>query len=85
MAAILSIFSESQAQSPFTKIATGAIATDQGQFAIPTWADFENRGLLDLFVADYGGVSVQYRNNGDGTFTKVTQGILCLLYTSRCV
>jgi hypothetical protein len=34
-------------------------------------ADFDNDGLVDLFVTNYGG-NILYRNNGDGTFSDVT-------------
>ena len=61
----------------FTKITTGPVATDQGSFGGAAWGDFENRGLLDLIVCDYaGGANGFYRNNGDGTFTRVTEGDL---------
>jgi len=62
----------------FTKITTGPIVTDVGYSAGGTWGDFNNDGFLDLFV--YNGsdgnayVPFLYRNNGDGTFTKVTSG-----------
>ncbi len=60
-------------QTTFTKITTGPIATDQGTFGGASWGDFENRGLLDLLVCDFaGGTNVFYRNNGDGTFAKIT-------------
>jgi hypothetical protein len=73
IAAILSLFSESQAQSPFTKITNGPIATDKGNFGGATWSDFSNRGLLDLLVCDFaGGKNVFYQNNGGGAFTKIT-------------
>ena len=62
------------AQATFTKITTSAIANDQGQFAVGAWVDFKSRGLLDLLVCNYDGTNVLYRNNGDGTFAKVTQG-----------
>jgi hypothetical protein len=59
----------------FTKVTNGPIATDVGQFATGTWADFGNHGLLDLFVANYDNrTNVLYTNNGDGSFTKVTVG-----------
>ncbi len=35
-------------------------------------ADFDNDGDLDLYVCNYG-ESILYRNNGDGTFTDVTE------------
>lgn len=35
------------------------------------WGDFNNNGLLDLYVTAYG-PNVLLRNNGDGTFTNVT-------------
>jgi hypothetical protein len=57
----------------FTKITTGAIVTDQGNFTRAAWGDFNNTGFLDLFVSQWGGPNLFYWNN-DGTFTKVTQG-----------
>jgi hypothetical protein len=43
-----------------------------------SWADYDNDGDLDLFVANGGWEQVRtsflYRNNGDGTFTKITDG-----------
>ena len=35
-------------------------------------ADYNNNGLPDIYVNNYGG-NVLYRNNGDGTFTDVTE------------
>jgi hypothetical protein len=63
------------AQTPFTKITEGEIVNDVGwNFRRGAWGDFNNDGFLDLFVNDYGGTNVFYRNNRDGTFTKITQG-----------
>jgi len=38
--------------------------------------DFDEDGLLDVFVTNMFGASQLYRNNGDGTFTNATQEIL---------
>jgi hypothetical protein len=57
----------------FTKITNSPVTTDVGSYTRAAWGDFRNAGLLDLFVCNYGGTNDYYRNNGDGTFTKVTQ------------
>ena len=39
------------------------------------WGDYDNDGFLDLFVCrQLGQNNVLYHNNGNGTFTKVTEG-----------
>jgi hypothetical protein len=59
----------------FTKVTNGAVATDAGKNTGCVWADFNNDGFLDLYVAQYsGGTNYFYHNNGDGTFTRITDG-----------
>jgi hypothetical protein len=53
----------------FTKITTGAIATDGGDSSGCAWGDFDNDGFVDLFVGNGGSRNFLYHNNGDGTFT----------------
>jgi hypothetical protein len=63
------------AQTTFTKVTIGPIATEQGQFVRPVWGDFRNSGFQDLVIANYGGrTNVFYRNNGNGSFTKIIEG-----------
>ena len=41
------------------------------------WGDYDNDGYLDLFVTTRSiGANYLYHNNGDGTFTRVTTGIV---------
>ncbi|MBI3417565.1 MAG: VCBS repeat-containing protein [Verrucomicrobia bacterium] len=58
----------------FTKITTGAIVGDAGYSVGCAWGDYDNDGLLDMYVANRLGNNFLYRNNGDGTFTKITTG-----------
>ena len=38
-----------------------------------TWGDYDNDGWLDLYVVNNGGACALYHNEGDGTFSDVTQ------------
>jgi enediyne biosynthesis protein E4 len=58
----------------FTKITSGAIATDIGNAHGCSWADYDNDGYLDLVVINRLGPSFLYHNNGDGTFLRVANG-----------
>ncbi len=68
----------------FTKITTGDIVTDEASSLAAAWADYDNDGYIDLFVANnVGSKNFLYHNNGNGTFTKITNspvvntGIYC--------
>jgi hypothetical protein len=56
----------------FTAITEGAIVTDQQVSLGNAWGDFDNDGDLDCIVANESMTNKYYRNNGDGTFTSVT-------------
>jgi uncharacterized membrane protein YeaQ/YmgE (transglycosylase-associated protein family) len=58
----------------FTKIATGNVATDVANSVCASWGDYNNDGYLDLFVSSYGGNNLLYRNNQNGSFTRITTG-----------
>ncbi len=47
-------------------------ANDSGPSKGSSWADFDKDGYVDLFVANYGSSNKLFRNNGDGTFSDVT-------------
>jgi hypothetical protein len=63
-----------RAQSTFTQITNSPVVNDAGQFVGAVWGDFHNSGFQDLIVCNYASTNVYYRNNGDGTFTKISQG-----------
>jgi hypothetical protein len=60
----------------FQRAPSGPVGTDGGGSYSASWVDVDNDGHLDLYVAN-GGLSAPepdflYRNNGDGTFAKVS-------------
>jgi hypothetical protein len=67
----------------FTRILTGAIATDVDNSSGCAWGDYDNDGWPDLFVANVQTPNCLYHNEGDGTFTKVTSGAI-VSDTSLC-
>ncbi|MFN8436385.1 MAG: FG-GAP-like repeat-containing protein [Cytophagales bacterium] len=62
--------------STFNKIDNKNISDHVGYFHNGSWADFDNDGLLDLFVCNYMTTKFNelYKNNGNGTFTAITSG-----------
>jgi len=57
----------------FQKILSGPVVEQTWTLGY-TWLDFDNDGYLDLFVANSQGEdNTLYQNNGNGTFTKVSQ------------
>ncbi len=56
----------------FETISDLNIVSDGGSSSSANWADFNNDGWLDLFVANYyGEQNFLYYNNGNGTFTRI--------------
>ena len=63
----------------FTRIYEGAMVTDDGFSFGVAWIDYDNDDFLDLFVTNWmnpGQRNCLYHNNGNGTFSKVTSGII---------
>lgn len=61
--------------SSFTTITSGSLATDIMNARLSSWADYDNDGDQDLFIFNNtvtASVHRLYKNNGDGSFTRVT-------------
>jgi len=61
----------------------GSLTSDIGEDSAVAWGDYDNDGDLDLFIASgalksptNGFRDFLYRNNGDGTFTRIVTGSL---------
>ncbi len=65
-----------QRNGMFEKVFPGEIAHDQTFSETAAWGDYDNDGYVDLYLANSAGSlkNILYRNNGDGTFRKITDG-----------
>jgi hypothetical protein len=56
----------------FTKLLTDPLVNERGNSSGSAWGDFDNDGDLDVLVTHNGNdVNSLFRNNGNGTFTKL--------------
>ncbi len=65
----------------FTKITSGPVVTSPADSRSVNWVDINNDGFIDLFISNGkagGQNNMYYINNGDGTFTRVTNDIIVL-------
>ncbi len=60
----------------FTRVLAGPAVTDAGYSETASWGDYNNDGLVDLYVANSSGSKLNflYRNSGNGAFTRVLTG-----------
>jgi hypothetical protein len=71
---------QNNSDGSFKKIIDEPFVTDGGESRCASWGDYNNDGYLDLFVVnrtvgnDQMGLNILYRNNGDGSFTKIVEG-----------
>lgn len=66
---------DSGAYTRMTFAQVGSIATDADFSLANSWGDFDNDGDLDVIVTnDAGSPNRHYKNNGNGTFTRIDTG-----------
>jgi hypothetical protein len=53
----------------------GVVRPGNGYSELPAWADYDNDGFLDLFVARYG-IDWLFRSDGNGGFKPVTNNVV---------
>jgi len=58
----------------FMKITNTPLDKDGGYHSAGSWADYDSDGHLDLLAVSWGGPRLLYHNNGDATFTRITEG-----------
>lgn len=68
------LFFRNDYPSGFFQIATGSMVTDQVKSGTCAWGDYDNDGFIDLFVINTDISNDLYKNNGNGTFTKILTG-----------
>ncbi|HKR03705.1 MAG TPA: FG-GAP-like repeat-containing protein [Bacteroidia bacterium] len=56
----------------FTKLTSGALANDGGKTMSAAWADYDNDGDMDVFLANDQGNDGLFRNDGNFNFIKIT-------------
>ncbi len=66
------------ADGTFSEVISGAVVNDVTYSPCASWADYNSDGSLDLFVTTERGDTLNslYRNEGDGSFTRITSGVL---------
>ncbi len=79
---------ENDGNGMFMQLTTGQPVNDQGYSETASWGDYDNDGLVDLYVTNSAGNlrNFLYRNLGNGTFQKITSGVMVTdQQVSRCV
>ena len=71
------LFYENIGKGAFKRLKKGALVTNSGYSETASWGDYDNDGLVDLYVTHSEGnlSNVLYHNDGGNNFTKITTGL----------
>jgi enediyne biosynthesis protein E4 len=81
------LFYTNNGNGTFTQVA-GPVVISGGYCETASWGDYDNDGLIDLYVTNSAGTNknLLYHNDGNSSFTKITAGALVNdIFDSRCV
>lgn len=82
------LFYKNNGNGTFTKINSGTLVTDGGYSETASWGDYDNDGLVDLYVTNSAGTlqNFLYKNMGISGFLKVVGGdVVTDAFQSRSV
>jgi len=66
-------------ETGFEKVTNCPIIHNSSSFTSgSTWGDYDNDGIIDVFLAAQGGTDVLFRGTGNGNFQKITEGPLVI-------
>jgi len=73
----------SMGDGTFARVAAGDLADGLARVFPGGWADYDNDGYLDVFVAGASAAPRLYRNNGDGSFSRITNNNLVKIWAPQ--
>jgi hypothetical protein len=83
---VTNLLYHNEGSGTFSQVTTGSIVTDSANTYGAAWADYDQDGFLDVFVTvldpNANSRCFLYHNNGDGTFSSVTDSALVADFAS---
>ncbi|MCF6149124.1 MAG: VCBS repeat-containing protein [Candidatus Kuenenia sp.] len=62
----------SQTATTFTDVTSIALVNNSSRGMGAAWGDYDNDGLIDLYVSNYKDENILYKNTGNDTFSDIT-------------